>query len=143
MNLKKTLLGAIVASSLGAVVLPAQAEIVLNFAPPASRYENVPPPRRGYVWESGHWQWNGRRHEWVAGHWERARRGYAYHGPRWEERDGRWYYYGPNWSRNNLGELRPTDQDNNIIQRGGIPGDRDGDGAPDHVDTEPDNRNRG
>ncbi len=117
MNLKKTLLGVMVASSLGAIALPAQAEIVLNFGPPPARYEVAPNPRRGYVWEPGYYRWNGRRHVWVAGHWERSRAGYAYSGPRWVERDGRWEFHSRRW-------------------------DRDGDGVPNRYDRRPDNPNR-
>jgi len=143
MNLKKILLGLAVASAFGAMTLPAQAQIVLNFAPPAPRYEQVPAPRYGYVWEAGYWRWNGRRHVWVAGHWERARPGYAYNAPRWEERGGRWHYRDSYWSRDGDGVVRERDRDNNIIQPGGRPGDRDGDGSPDDVDQNPDDRNRG
>jgi hypothetical protein len=30
-----------------------------------------PPPREGYIWSPGHWEWNGRRHVWKEGHWVR------------------------------------------------------------------------
>jgi len=144
-KMKKTLLGLMVAASFAALALPAQAQVgvVLNFGPPAPRYEHVPPPRYGYVWEAGYWQWNGRRHVWVAGHWERARPGYAYNAPRWIERGGRWHYQESHWTRDGDGVVRERDRDNNIIQPGGRPGDRDGDGAPDDVDMSPDDRNRG
>ena len=119
MNLKKALLGLIVASSFGAIALPAQADvdIVLNVAPPPARYERVPEPRRGYIWESGHWRWNGQRHVWNAGHWERHRPGYVYSAPRWVEQDGRWTYHSRRW-------------------------DRDGDGVPDRFDRHPNDPNR-
>jgi len=129
MNLKKTLLGLLVASSFGATALPARAEVdvVLNFGPPPPRYEYVPPARVGYVWESGYWHWNGNRHGWVVGHWERARPGYAYTGPRWVEQDGRWRYQGRRWDRDGDG----------IPDRGDR--DRDGDGVPNRFDRRPDN----
>lgn len=119
MNLKKTLLGLLIASSLGAMARPAQAEVgvILNFGPPPERYERVPEPRRGFLWESGYWRWNGRRHVWVAGHWERARSGYVYSAPGWIERDGRWEYQGRRW-------------------------DRDGDGVPNRRDAYPNSPNR-
>jgi hypothetical protein len=117
-NLRKTLLGMIIASSFGAVAIPAQAEIIVSVAPPAPRVERVPTyERRGYVWEQGYWRWNGRRHVWVAGHWERSRRGHVYVAPRWEERDGRWVYHSRRW-------------------------DRDGDGVPNRYDSRPNNPNR-
>jgi len=143
--MKKTLLGLLVAASMSALALPAQAQvdITVNIAPPAPRYERVPAPRAGYVWEAGEWRWNGRRHVWNSGHWERARPGYAYNASRWEERNGRWHYRDSYWSRDGDGVVRERDRDNNIIQQGGRPGDRDGDGAPDDVDQNPDDRNRG
>jgi hypothetical protein len=117
MNLKNVLLGLLVASSFGATALPAQAEIIVNIAPPPLRVEPVPAPRAGYVWEAGYWRWNGNRHVWVAGHWERHRAGYIYHAPQWVEHDGRWTFQSRRW-------------------------DRDGDGVPDRVDRHPNNPNR-
>lgn len=61
--------------------------VVIGSAPPAPRFESVPPPRAGYVWAPGYWDWNGRRHEWVAGHWERERRGYHYRPSEWRRYD--------------------------------------------------------
>jgi YXWGXW repeat-containing protein len=116
MNLKKALLGMLVASSFGALSLPAQAEVgvVLNFGPPPDRYEVVPAPRSGYVWANGYWHWNGSRHVWVRGTYYRERPGYVYYSPRWVENNGRWEYHSRRW-------------------------DRDGDGVPNRVDSRPDN----
>lgn len=86
-------------------------------APPPPRYEAVPRPRRGMVWETGHWEWRGNRHAWVPGHWIKARPGYAYRQPQWQQRGDRW-------------EMR----------RGGW--DRDGDGVPNRHDRRPNNPNR-
>ena len=100
-----------IATSLPAV---ADVEIQLNFGPPPPRYEAVPPPRAGYIWAPGHWQWSSsaRTHVWVPGNWEPLRTGYVYREPRWVERSGRWYYSGPRW-------------------------DRDGDGIPNYRDPTP------
>jgi len=117
MNLKKTMLGLVMASSFGAIALPAQSavDVVVGVAPPPLRYERVPTyERRGYVWEQGYWRWNGRRHVWVAGHWERHRPGYVYRAPTWVERDGRWAFQDRRW-------------------------DRDRDGVPDRHDRRPNN----
>jgi hypothetical protein len=112
--MKKTLLAFLVTSAFGAISVPAQAEIIVQVAPPPLRYEVTPEPRRGYVWESGHWRWNGRRHVWVSGHWVRSRPGYVFSEPRWVERDGRWEYQARRW-------------------------DRDGDGVPNRLDSRPNN----
>jgi hypothetical protein len=60
--MKKTLIAALFASSVTAFALPAAAEIYVNIAPPAPRYEVVPAPRHGYVWAPGYWDWRGNRH---------------------------------------------------------------------------------
>jgi len=127
MNVKKALLGLIVASSFGVIGVPAGAEVIIQFAPPPDRYEVVPPARRGWVWEPGHWRWNGRRHVWVSGHWERHRVGYVYVGPRWVEHDGRWVYHARRWDRDRDGIPNRVDRD------------RDGDGVPNRYDRRPDN----
>ena len=109
-----------VALVLGAAVVPvaAHAQVYVQVAPPAPRYEAVPAPRRGMVWAPGHWEWRGGRHVWTRGVWLRQRPGYVYRAPDWRERGGRW-------------EMR----------RGGW--DRDGDGIPNRYDRHPNNGARG
>ncbi len=85
--------------------------------PPPPRYEAVPRPRRGMVWEAGHWEWRGHRHAWVPGHWIKARPGYAYRQPQWNQRGDRW-----------------------VMDRGGW--DRDGDGVPNRHDRRPNDPRR-
>lgn len=122
--------------SVGAFALPtaAQAQPVINVqigqAPPPARFERVPPPRRGYVWSPGHWEWQRGRHVWVGGTWIKARPGYAYHAPRWVERDGRWDYRAGRWDRDGDGVRNRHDRD------------RDGDGVPNRHDRKPNNPNR-
>ena len=88
--MKKLILAVLLGSSVAAFSLPAAAEIYVNIAPPAPRYEVVPAPRVGYVWIPGYYDWRGNRHVWTRGRWERERHGYHYHPTRWTERDGRW-----------------------------------------------------
>jgi hypothetical protein len=120
MLMRKLLVGTLLAASLGGMALPASAktdvDIILNFGPPAVRYEVVPAPRRGYVWAPGYWDYRGRHHVWVKGHWIRERPGYYWHPHRWVERDGHW-----------------------VLRRGEWSGDRDHDGVPDRHDRHPDN----
>jgi hypothetical protein len=86
-----------------AAALPLQASAQVNVtlsigtAPPPLRYEAVPPPRSGYVWAPGYWDWNGHTHVWADGHWERARVGYAYVRPEWREDHGQWRLYKGGW----------------------------------------------
>jgi hypothetical protein len=70
---------------------PASAQIVVGPVgpPPPPRVEVLPPPRRGFVWDPGHWRWVGNRYAWIGGHWRPMR------GGRWAP--GHWVQRGPNW----------------------------------------------
>jgi hypothetical protein len=119
--IKKIVLAAMLAASIGSISAPAtSAERYAREAPPPPRTETVPAARRGWVWAPGHWEWRGRRYHWVKGTWLRERRGYRYAEHQWVERDGKWYREGGNWRR----------------------GDRDGDGVPNRMDRAPNNPNR-
>lgn len=109
---------------------------VLRIAPPAPRYEHVPRPRAGYVWEPGHWEWRANRHEWISGIWLEDRPGYVYRSHSWRQRDGGWYMEPSGWARG--------DRD-----RDGIPdryerryADRDRDGVPDRLERRYDRHDR-
>ena len=93
---------------------PGQPRYQVIPAPPPPRREATPRPRRGQVWQAGHWEWRGRSHQWVPGFWVKARPGYQYRQPQWSENNGHWK-----------------------MQRGGW--DRDGDGVPNRHDQQPDN----
>jgi hypothetical protein len=134
---KALLIGLFATASMGGLSVPsvASADVSLYFgiAPPPSRYERVPAPRRGYVWINGYWDVKRHRHVWHQGHWERARRGYHYAQPAWAQRNNRWELQ--------RGEWRRGDQD-----RDGIPNrydrDRDGDGRNNWRDDSPNNPRR-
>ena len=115
--IRKILVAAILAGSIGSIATPASAVVYVRVAPPEPRVEVLPAPRRGYAWSAGHWEWKNRKHVWVAGSWVRERRGYRYNQPAWAERDGRWYMTRGNWAR----------------------GDNDGDGVPNGRDRAPNN----
>jgi hypothetical protein len=146
---KKTLMGAILAASSAAALLPlaahAQYNAVVRVAPPAAVVETVPAPRHGYVWAEGHHEWRGNHYVWVPGHWLRERAGYAYNNPRWVQRaNGEWYMVGGNWERGRRDHYARNgygDRDHD-----GIPNrydrDRDGDGVRDSHDRYPNNPNR-
>jgi hypothetical protein len=123
--MKKLLIAALLAGSLGSITAPAtSAVVVIREAPPPPRAERVPAPRRGYVWAPGHWEWRHGQHQWQRGTWVRERRGYTYREPVWHERDGRWVMSRGGWERQR-------------IRR-----DRDGDGVPNRLDDRPNNPNR-
>ena len=119
MTIKKLILGSLIAATLGSFALPAAARtnVYLSFAPPPVYYEPVPPPRVGWVWAPGYWDWRGYRHYWVAGHWVRSRAGYVYYAPRWYDSGGRWRLYRGGWRAY----------------------DADGDGVPNYADRYPNN----
>jgi WXXGXW repeat (2 copies) len=121
-TLNKFLIASLLAGSFGSLAAPALADtVIIREAPPAPRAERVPPPRRGYVWAPGHWEYRHGHYVWTAGTWLRERRGYAYSAPTWVERNGHWEMERGGWRR----------------------GDRDGDGVPNRVDAHPNNPNRG
>lgn len=74
----------------------------IGVAPPAPRFERAPPPRAGYAWAPGYWQWSPRmrRHVWVAGRWMRVHPGYRYVPARWRQGPhGHWHFNAGHWAR--------------------------------------------
>lgn len=133
--MKKILFIAALAGGFSTASAPSAAavDIYVQQAPPPLRAERVPPPRRGYMWTPGHWDWRGHRHVWVSGTWMRDRPGYRYNQPNWVERDGRWHMERGGWARGD----RDHDGVPNRMDR-----DRDGDGVPNRRDSQPNNPNR-
>jgi hypothetical protein len=122
---KRVFIATAIAATFGAALpAPAAADVFVRIAPP---------PRHGYVWVPGYWDWRGNRHAWVGGHWVRERPGYVYYSPRWVERGGGWYMEAGRWGRGD----RDSDGIPNRFDR-----DRDNDGVPNRVDRHPDNPRR-
>ena len=95
-------------SSLGAVgANPASAAVHvgvgITVAPPAQRYEPVPPYPRAYrpgavVWQPGYWRWTGRQYVWVPGRYERIpRHRHGWAPGHWVQRPGGWVWIGGRW----------------------------------------------
>jgi WXXGXW repeat (2 copies) len=86
-----------------AIALPAISTagvlIDVDIAPPAALVEVVPPPRVGYVWAPGFWEWRDGRHVWVGGHWIGERRGYHWVPDHWDPVGGRWHHERGHWER--------------------------------------------
>lgn len=133
--IKKAVVAAMLAASLGTIAMSAAAARGVRHAPPEPRSESAPDARRGHTWVAGHWEWRNesRKHKWVKGHWVRERHGYVYNQPSWSERGGRWHMARGHWSRGD----RDRDGIPNRVDR-----DRDGDGVPNRVDRMPDNPRR-
>lgn len=107
MNLKKILSALICTSAVGAISIPAVADVVVEYRSPTIVYE--PAPREMRVWQEGRWDWNGYRYVWVPGHYVSvpAPERYAF---RDRDRDGI-----PNWADRDI----------------------DGDGVPNRLDIAP------
>ena len=153
MTKRKLLLAALASASIGLSALPATAavDIFVDLAPPAPRYEVVPAPRAGYVWQPGFWAYDNGHHVWRKGYWVRERKGYYWHPSRWEQRDGRWYFSQGKWDRqrwadNRYRDHRRSNNPNGDRDRDGVPNyadrDRDGDGVPNRRDDAPNNPRR-
>ena len=143
MIMRKVLVSALFAAgTIAAVATPtasmAQVEFNLTFGPPVTIYEPVPAPRSGYIWQAGHWNWDGNRHVWSNGNWQAARPGYSYNAPRWVEHNGRWNYQASRWDRDGDGIRNSRDATPDGVARRS---DRDGDGIPNNRDRYPGNPN--
>src|SRR5688572_13180842 len=145
---RKLLLGALAVSSIGLLPLPATAQlsVYLDVAPPAPRYEVVPAPRAGYVWQPGFWEWRGDRHYWRKGYWVRERPGYYWHPSRWESDNGRWVMRPGGWYRERYAYYDGRGRGYGDRDRDGVPNrydrDRDNDGVPNRYDEAPNNPRR-
>lgn len=103
---KFAVLAALVLAATGAVYAPAASartsvSVQIGVAPPPPRYEVVPPPRPGYVWIQGYWNWDpyAHRHVWIPGRWTGMRPGYVYHPARWEHYGNQWRFHDGRWGR--------------------------------------------
>ncbi len=63
---KALLLGLMMAAGTVAEPTIASAGIAIDIdvAPPPVRVETIPPPRVGFVWAPGFWEWRGHAHVW-------------------------------------------------------------------------------
>lgn len=103
-SLLKGVLGALVAVPFG-TLSPVEAAARISAGPdggpPRLRSERKPPPRHGYFWVSGHWEWSNRNHTyvWVPGRWIRNRPGFRYRPSHWIRRNRRWMFVPGAWTR--------------------------------------------
>jgi WXXGXW repeat (2 copies) len=79
----------------------AQAQTAYPYPPvPGMRIEPPPPPPpgAGFIWEPGHWRWNGYRYDWHAGHYVPRGVHHAHFVPgHWAPRYGRWVWVPQHW----------------------------------------------
>lgn len=91
---KLSLASLAVLSALAATPAMARVDLFIGVPPPVVREEVVPPPRHGWVWAPGFWEWRHGHHMWVRGHWIREHRGHAWIADHWD-RDGDRYHFVP------------------------------------------------
>lgn len=86
-----------------------EGEIVVMTAPPAPRVDRPLPPRAGYAWAPGYWQWDVRahRHVWVAGTYVPARAGNVWVPARWVRTPRGWQFQPGHWAIRSSGAGRP------------------------------------
>src|SRR6266478_6911659 len=79
----------------------ARVNIEVEIAPPVVIYEAPPPPRVGYIWAPGYWDWDGGHHQhvWRKGQYVRNHRGERYVPHEWVEHDGRYRLSEGHWER--------------------------------------------
>jgi len=66
--------------------------------PPQAEGPPPPPPDRRYVWEPGHWHWDGVGWEWHRGHYVIRRAAWHVFVPGvWVLRYGRWIWVPGHW----------------------------------------------
>ena len=112
MHIARTLAaGAVVWSFVHCAPAHAQVNIgvVVGVAPPVAIVEPPPPPRVGFVWAPGFWQWDGRTYGWQAGHWEAEQEGESYIASQWVEAPGGWRFVPAHWRRS--GHFKHHDDD--------------------------------
>src|ERR1700677_4519957 len=75
---------------------PQQGVVVVQQPPPAEMVETAPPPpgpREIWVWQRGHWRWDGYGYHWNPGRWaQRPPRVNAWVAPHWEQRPNGWFF---------------------------------------------------
>ncbi len=79
-------------------------QIIVNRAPPPLRGKIIvaaPGPVERFVWQPGHWRWDGRVYDWVAGRWiERPSAAHVWAPAHWVERPSlRWQFVPGHWRR--------------------------------------------
>jgi hypothetical protein len=93
-------LGALLGAATISGASPARAQGYPYPPVPGLRFEGPPPPPPGprFVWEPGHWQWDGYRYAWIGGHYIPAGPRYAHfiHG-HWANSYGRWVWVPGHW----------------------------------------------
>ena len=103
-NLRMTIAGLALLGTIGAIGLAtprtaAAAQIIIETAPPAPRFEAIPPAPVGrYAWIPGRWNWNGHSYVWVGGRYVPMAARYRGWAPgHWGGHAREWYWVPGHW----------------------------------------------
>ena len=102
MNIRKTIVSTALALGLASTATLAAAasssgEIEIQIPPPPDRVVVVPEPREGFIYERGHYDWDGKRYVWRDGEFIHKREGHVYTPYALEHRGEHWYYRRGHW----------------------------------------------
>jgi hypothetical protein len=98
-----------IAQAQAPVYPPTPPSTVVPIAPPAPQAEFPPPaPSPRYVWEPGHWSWNGVQYFWDPGKYVERPMVSATHVPgHWEQRPSGWVWVDSRWEYPGVGSSTP------------------------------------
>lgn len=101
MKISKLVVAAMLAAGSLGFAAASQAEryvdVEVAVPPPPDRVEIVPAPREGYIYEPGHYVWNGSAYVWSDGQFIRNREGHTWHRYTIEHDGDRWHYRAGHW----------------------------------------------
>lgn len=90
--------------AVGAVALPisGQAASVVELEiskapPPPIKVEVAPAPREGFIYEPGHYSWDGQKYNWVDSQFIKQREGHTYTPYVLEQRGEKWRFKAGHW----------------------------------------------
>ena len=72
-------------------------DVEIGAAPPPPLVEVIPPPRAGYIFQPGHYGWDGRTYVWTEGQFILDRPGHVYRPYVIEQRGERWHFRAGHW----------------------------------------------
>ena len=93
----------LVVGSLGIATMANAARVVdveIGVAPPAPAETTVvvtPEVRQGFIYEPGHYGWDGQRYVWIEGEYIPNREGHRWEHYTLERHGDRWHYRGGHW----------------------------------------------
>ena len=81
------------------LAIAAPVEIEIKTAPPPDRVEVVPAPRPGFIYEKGHYVYEGDKYVWHEGQFLKEREGEKYVPYVFEKRGDTYYYRSGYWEK--------------------------------------------